>query len=78
MDILSSQANLAGYKAVVEAFQVYERAIHDDDCSWNNSCSKSISSWSRCGWISIATAKEMELSYLQQMSEWHQKNKLKV
>ena len=27
MDILSSQANLAGYKAVIEAFQVYERAI---------------------------------------------------
>ena len=27
MDVLSSQANLAGYKAVVEAFQVYERAI---------------------------------------------------
>ena len=27
MDILSSQANLAGYKAVVEAFQAYERAI---------------------------------------------------
>ena len=27
MDILSSQANLAGYKSVVEAFQVYERAI---------------------------------------------------
>ncbi len=27
MDILSSQANLAGYKAVVEAFQIYERAI---------------------------------------------------
>ena len=27
MDILSSQANLAGYKAVLEAFQVYERAI---------------------------------------------------
>ena len=27
MDILSSQANLAGYKAVVEAFQVYEKAI---------------------------------------------------
>jgi len=27
MDILSSQANLAGYKAVVEAFQVYERVI---------------------------------------------------
>jgi NAD(P) transhydrogenase subunit alpha len=27
MDILSSQANLAGYKAVIEAFQVYEKAI---------------------------------------------------
>ena len=27
MDILSSQANLAGYKAVVESFQGYERAI---------------------------------------------------
>ena len=27
MDILSSQANLAGYKAVLDAFQVYERAI---------------------------------------------------
>ena len=27
MDILSSQANLAGYKAVIEAFQLYERAI---------------------------------------------------
>jgi NAD(P) transhydrogenase subunit alpha len=27
MDILSSQANLAGYKAVIEAFQIFERAI---------------------------------------------------
>jgi NAD(P) transhydrogenase subunit alpha len=27
MDILSSQANLAGYKAVIEAFHIYERAI---------------------------------------------------
>ncbi len=27
MDILSSQANLAGYKAVVESFSVYEKAI---------------------------------------------------
>ncbi len=27
MDILSSQANLAGYKAVIEAFQVYQKAI---------------------------------------------------
>ena len=27
MDILSSQANLAGYKAVIQAFEIYERAI---------------------------------------------------
>ena len=27
MDVLSSQANLAGYKAVVESFSIYERAI---------------------------------------------------
>jgi len=27
MDILSSQANLAGYKAVIEAFKVYEKAV---------------------------------------------------
>jgi len=27
MDILSSQANLAGYKAVIEAFQIFDRAI---------------------------------------------------
>jgi len=27
MDILSSQANLAGYKAVIEAYKVFERAI---------------------------------------------------
>ena len=27
MDILSSQANLAGYKAVVESFSVFEKAI---------------------------------------------------
>ena len=27
MDILSSQANLAGYKAVIEAFKVYQKAI---------------------------------------------------
>ena len=27
MDILSSQANLAGYKAVIEAFGYFEKAI---------------------------------------------------
>ena len=27
MDILSSQANLAGYKAVIESFSIFEKAI---------------------------------------------------
>ena len=47
MDILSSQANLAGYKAVIEAFQIYERAIPMMMTAGNNSCGKSIGSWSR-------------------------------
>ena len=61
MDILSSQANLAGYKAVVEAFQVYEKSYtNDDDCGWNHSCSKSIGSWCRCCWItSYSNCKKM-------------------
>ena len=38
MDILSSQANLAGYKAVIESFANFEKADpNDDDRSRNNS-----------------------------------------
>ena len=59
MDILSSQANLAGYKAVV-VFQLMKEYSNDDDCSRNNPSSKSIGCWGRCcGLQAIATAKRM-------------------
>ena len=52
MDILSSQANLAGYKAVVESFANFEKAnSNDDDCSRYNSSGKSISCWCGGCWI---------------------------
>ena len=48
MDILSSQANLAGYKAVVEAFQVYEKAIPMMmTAAGTIPAAKSINSWGR-------------------------------
>ena len=31
MDVLSSQANLAGYRAVIEAAEAFGRALADDD-----------------------------------------------
>ena len=38
MDILSSQANLAGYKAVIESFANFEKGnTNDDDSSRDNS-----------------------------------------
>ena len=36
MDILSSQANLAGYKSVVDSFAYFKSYSNDDDCSRNN------------------------------------------
>ena len=40
MDILSSQANLAGYKAVVDSFRFLSKSnTNDDDSCWNNFCS---------------------------------------
>ena len=49
MDILSSQANLAGYKAVVDSFALFKESnTHDDDCSRNNISSKSFNCWSWC------------------------------
>ena len=44
MDILSSQANLAGYKAVLESFSIFEKSYtNDDDCGWYYFCGKSFS-----------------------------------
>ena len=39
MDILSSQANLAGYKAVVDHFHILKSNPYDDDSSRNHSTS---------------------------------------
>ena len=51
MDILSSQANLAGYKAVIEAFHYLKSNSNDDDSSRHNTSCKSSYGWSRCSWI---------------------------
>ena len=54
MDILSSQANLAGYKAVIESFANFEKAIPMMMTgSWNNSSSKSFGCW--CGGCRLAS-----------------------
>ena len=58
-------ANLAGYKAVIEAFQVYEEQFNDDDCSRNN-YSKSMVGARVAGLQAIATAKRMGAVVLQQ------------
>ena len=53
MDVLSSQANLAGYRAVIESVEEFDKASsYDDDCSWYYYTSKSISYWSWCSWTS--------------------------
>ena len=50
MDILSSQANLAGYKAVVDSLLIFKSYTNDDDCSWDNfSCESFNFRW--CCWI---------------------------
>ena len=35
MDVLSSQSNLAGYRAVVDYVAEFEKAVPDDDSCWN-------------------------------------------
>ena len=61
MDILSSQANLAGYKAVVDLFSFYQKAIPMMmTCSWNNISSQGIDCRAGvAGLQAIATAKRM-------------------
>ena len=51
MDILSSQATLAGYKAVVSSLQTLKSNTNDDDSCWHCTCSKSFDSWCRCCWF---------------------------
>ena len=53
MDVLSSQSNLAGYRAVIDSIFEFEKAIpNDDDSSRNSSCSKSFSNRSWGSWTS--------------------------
>ena len=53
MDILSSQANLAGYKAVIESFANFEKAIPMMmTAAGTIPSSKSVSGWCRCCWSS--------------------------
>ena len=71
MDILSSQANLAGYKAVIEAFKVYEKAIPmmmTGKC-WNYTSKPKVLVVGAgvAGLQAIATAKRMVQLYLQLM-----------
>ena len=60
MDILSSQANLAGYKAVMRLFFIFSKSYtHDDDCSWYYFSGKSFSCWGwRCRTSSNSNCKE--------------------
>ena len=68
MDILSSQANLAGYKAVIETFANFKKAYHDDDCSRNSSAAKVLVVGAGvAGLQAIATAKRMGAIVLQPM-----------
>ena len=48
MDILSSQANLAGYKAVIESFSNFEKAIPMMMTAAGTIPAASFSCWSRC------------------------------
>ena len=60
MDILSSQANLAGYKAVIEASSILKSFTYDDDCSRNDYTSKMFNTWCWCSRTqAIATAKRL-------------------
>ena len=61
MDILSSQANLAGYKAVIESFAKFEKAIPMMmTAAGTVPACKSFSCWCRiAGLQAIATAKRM-------------------
>ena len=80
MDILSSQANLAGYKAVIESFANFEKAIPMMMTAAGTipAAKVLVVGAGVAGLQAIATAKRMGAIVLQQMLEWLQKNKLKV
>ena len=52
MDILSSQANLAGYKAVIETFANFEKAIPMMmTAAGTVPAAKGFSCWCWCCWV---------------------------
>ena len=77
MDILSSQANLAGYKAVVDSFADFQKAIPMmmTAAGTISAAKVLVVGAGVAGLQAIATAKRMGAIVLLQMLEWLQKNK---
>jgi NAD/NADP transhydrogenase alpha subunit len=80
MDILSSQANLAGYKAVIESFAHFEKAIPMMMTAAGTipAAKVLVVGAGVAGFKQLQLQNEWVQLYLQQMLEWLQKNKLKV
>ena len=80
MDILSSQANLAGYKAVIESFANFEKAIPMMMTAAGTipAAKVLVVGAGVAGFKLLQLQKEWVPLYLQQMLEWLQRNKLKV
>ena len=80
MDILSSQANLAGYKAVVDSFSYYEKAIPMMMTATGTiSVAKVLVVGAGvAGLQAIATAKRMGAIVLPLMLDWLLKNRLRA
>ena len=80
MDILSSQANLAGYKAVIESFANFEKAIPMMMTAAGTipAAKVLVVGAGVAGLQAIATAKRMGAIVFPQMLEWPLKSKLKV
>ena len=57
MDIISSQANLAGYKAVLDPC-IFSKAIPMMTAAERSRC-ESISYWSRCSWSKLLHCQKM-------------------
>ena len=80
MDILSSQANLAGYKAVIESFANFEKAIPMMMTAAGTipAAKVLVVGAGVAGLKPLQPQKEWVQLFLQQMLGWHLKNRLKV
>ena len=77
MDILSSQANLAGYKAVLESFAKFEKAIPMMMTAAGTipAAKVLVVGAGVADYKQLQPQKEWEQLYLQRMLEWPQKNR---